>query len=679
MATFVLIIVLLASVLLSAVLEQIVPKVSLPLIQVGIGVVLALVGYDPVDISLDPDFFLLVFVAPILFNDARDADKLGLWRNRAYILWLAIGLVVAIMLIVGFSLHAIVPYMPIAAAFALGAALGPTDAVAVLSLKKVASVKRRESALLAGKCLLNDASGVVCFQFTIAAAVTGKFAVVDSGISFVVAFFGGIAIGLVLAALTQFISNRVNSLGLDTNTFHVLLELILPFVIYLVSERIHVSGIIAVVAAGLLLSLRDEHAIGPSQARLSIVSSNVWGVIVFALNGVVFVLLGLMLPRGMANSIESTSISNVYLLALVLGITLVIVLVRFVWVLVSNRISRDPETGMHDTPSDLIRSALVTTIGGPKGAVTLSIIMSTPFLTQAGTAFPQRDLLIFIASGVIVCTLLLANFLLPVFAPANKESEDDPEAIALAQRDILRRVVERLANASTRENRRAVRTVIASYNERIKRLEGEAEIGETSDALRLSVIERQRDGLYEMIDKGELDDVEGYFYLRRLSNAAGFIRHKDEGLGFFLASLGHTSSAVCAVRRWFRKQLGRIPLYDDVAERIKVQEAADMIAIEYLEGLVGSGESKYPPDQVTKMLFQYQRSYQRSQGRRPSITSYTRTFDDLSDIQRTAFGFELEEIRAAYDEGIIGRRTYATMRDNVRLMLVDLDADLELA
>ncbi|MBQ9069299.1 MAG: hypothetical protein IJ131_09650 [Eggerthellaceae bacterium] len=134
-----------------------------------------------------------------------------------------------------------------------------------------------------------------------------------------------------------------------------------------------------------------------------------------------------------------------------------------------------------------------------------------------------------------------------------------------------------------------------------------------------------------------------------------------------------------AVRRWFRKQLGRIPLYDDVAERIKVQEAADMIAIEYLEGLVGSGESKYPPDQVTKMLFQYQRSYQRSQGRRPSITSYTRTFDDLSDIQRTAFGFELEEIRAAYDEGIIGRRTYATMRDNVRLMLVDLDADLELA
>lgn len=679
MATFELTLMLFAAVLLSAVLEQVIPRVSLPLIQAGIGIVLAFVATTPLNVSLDPDFFLLVFIAPILFNDAKHADKLGLWRNRGYIMWLAIGLVVAIMLIVGFSLNALIPSVPLAAAFALGAALGPTDAVAVLSLKKVAQLRRRESALLAGECLLNDASGVVSFQFAIAAAVTGTFAVIDSSITFIVAFIGGIVLGLALGWLAHITRERVDALGLDTNTFHVLFDIMQPFIIYLMAELLHVSGIIAVVAAGLILSTWDERAIGPSKARLSIVSSNVWGVIEFALNGIVFVLLGLMLPRGMVTTIESSAISNVTLLLFVLGITAVIVVVRFIWVLISDRLSRDPDTGQLDAPSDRIRSALVTTIGGPKGAVTLSIIMSTPFYTEAGDPFPQRSLLIFLASGVIICTLLLANFLLPLLAPAENKEEEDPETIARSKRDILRRVVERLASSSTKENRRAVRSVIASYNERIERLEDEADIKSSSDKLRVAVIDKQSEGLYRLIEKGELDEMEGYNYLRRLSNAKSYLKHKGERGSFLLASIQHSSLTWRAIRRSVRKMLGNLPLYDDVAERIKVQEAADQIAIDFLESMMHSNESAFPPDQVTKMCFQFRNAYQRSQGRRPSITSYATTVDYLVDIQRMAFNIELEEIQAAHERGEISRQTANYMRDNVYLMLVDIDADMELA
>lgn len=679
MATFEIILLLFAAVLLSAVLEQVIPRVSLPLVQAGIGILLGLFATRPIEVSLNPDFFLLVFIAPLLFHDAKHADKLGLWRNKNYILWLAIGLVVAIMLAVGFSLHLLIPSLPLAAAFALGAALGPTDAVAVLSLKKVAVIGRRESALLAGECLLNDASGVVSFQFAIAAAVTGTFTILRSSVSFLIAFFGGIALGLLLAWVAHLVSERVDELGLDTNTFHVLFDIMQPFIVYLFAELIGVSGIIAVVAAGLLLSTWEERAIGPSKARLSIVSSNVWGVLEFALNGFVFVLLGLMLPRGMRSSIESSAISNGYLIILVLGITVLIVLVRLIWVYISDRLSRDPETGLRDTPADRLRSALITTIGGPKGAVTLSIIMSTPFYTEAGDPFPQRSFLIFLASGVIICTLLLANFLLPVLAPAPQEEGESPEKRAKSQREIFRRVIERLALTTTKENRRVVRTVIASYNDRITRLESEADIAESTDSLRLAVIQHQQEELFKRIDNGELDEVEGYYYLRRLSNAKSYLMHKAEGGTFVLASIQHSSSTWRAIRRWFRKQLGRIPLYEEITERIKVQEAADQIAIEYLGSLLADQNSKYPSDQVSELLFQYQRAYRRSQGQRPSITSFTRVSDGLEDVQRSAFNYELEEIHDAFERGEISRQTHNYMRDNVLLMLIDLDADLERA
>ncbi len=679
MATFELILLLFAAVLLSAVLEQIIPKVSLPLIQAGLGVALAVFTTQPISISFNPEFFLLVFIAPLLFHDAKHADKLGMWRNKSYILCLAIGLVIAIMLIVGFALNFILPSIPIAAAFALGAALGPTDAVAVLALKKVAHVQRRESALLAGECLLNDASGVVAFQFAIAAAVTGTFTVLKSGLFFLLSFFGGIILGLLLAYIAHIISERVNTLGLDTNTFHVLFDIMLPFIIFLVAELLHVSGVIAVVAAGLLLSVWEERAIGPSKARLSIVSSNVWGVLQFALNGIVFVLLGLMLPQGTMSIIKSEAISNGVLLALVLGLTVVVVIVRFAWVFVSDRLSRDPDTGELDTPVNRLRSALITTIGGPKGAVTLSIIMSTPFTTDAGTAFPERSLLIFLASGVIVCTLLLANFLLPILAPAQKDNMESPEAEALAMREILRRVIHRLADSRTKENTRQIRTVIRSYNERIERLEDEAKIDSSVDELRVAVIRAQEDKIFELIDVGELDDIEGYNYLRRLARAAQYIQHKNDNLAFLFASIRHSSTSLRALRRWFRKQAGKLPLYDDALERIKVQQASDLAAIDYLKTLMNDSDSPFPSDQVTEMLFSFQTSYRQSKGARPSFTSYARTVDELGEIQRMAYNYELEEIRLAYSAGEISRKLANRMRDNVYLMLVELDTDMELA
>ena len=305
MATFELILLLAVAVLLSSILDQIVPKVSLPLIQIGLGVIIAFLAVSPIEINIEPELFLVLFIAPLLFSDAKDSNKKNLWDNKVTILSFAIGLVLIITLCVGFMVNWLIPSIPLAAAFALGAALGPTDAVAVQSLRNEAQLGKREGAILQGEALLNDASGVVSFQFAIAAAVTGAFSLADATASFAVSFVGGIAFGIFLAVLFLFISSKVRDLGLDSTTFHVLFEVSMPFVTFLVSEIIGVSGILAVVACGILWSMYNTRKISPYRTQdLNIALSSVWKVIGFTLNGIVFVLLGMQLPYGHAIDVE---------------------------------------------------------------------------------------------------------------------------------------------------------------------------------------------------------------------------------------------------------------------------------------------------------------------------------------------------------------------------------------
>ena len=183
MAALQLALILVATVLASAVLDQLIPRMSLPLIQIACGAVVALLAQERISITLNPELFLVLFIAPLLFHEATVADKTALWKNRGTMMSYAIGLVVAIVLVVGFAVHAIIPSIPLAAAFALGAALGPTDPIAVASISQRADIPKRQQTTLQGESLLNDASGIVSFQFAVAAVVTVCTAPAESFIS----------------------------------------------------------------------------------------------------------------------------------------------------------------------------------------------------------------------------------------------------------------------------------------------------------------------------------------------------------------------------------------------------------------------------------------------------------------------------------------------------------------
>lgn len=507
---------LLAAVLVSAVLDQMMPRVSLPLVQIAIGAIVILLVGTPVDVAIDPELFLVLFIAPLLFDESRHASKRGLWDNKGSIVSLAIGLVVVTVLVVGFVLNWIEPSIPLAAAFALGAALGPTDAVAVTALGKDIRLTGRQKSLLSGEALINDASGVVSFQFAIAAAVTGAFSLVDAAQSFAISFFGGIAIGLIAGFLALLAMKAIRGYGYESITVHVVFEVFTPFIVFLAAEHFGTSGILAVVAAGLLITLLPQKPT-PVAARLKIASNSVWETLVFVINGVVFVMLGMQLPKAIMPSWRSDEVSSLLLCGLVLLVTALVVGVRFIWVLVMERC--DSSAKRH-TGKQLVRGALVTTLSGPKGAVTLSIIMTIPFTLSTGEAFPQRDTLIFLASGVILCTLLLANFVVPVLAPKDdspdETEEQDVNAVTI---DILKRVIRQLREQKTPQNESSTQIVIRQYSERIKRLRRQNTSAPRLVELRAGALAAQTRMVEARMQSGDLTREEGSRELERLNSA----------------------------------------------------------------------------------------------------------------------------------------------------------------
>ncbi|MBR2790988.1 MAG: sodium:proton antiporter, partial [Eggerthellaceae bacterium] len=453
MATLELILLLLAAVLVSAVIAQFVPKIAAPLIQIVLGIGVELFTADTVTINFSADLFLVLFIAPLLYDEARRADKAALMRNIRPVLGLAIGLVLITMFSIGGAVHWLVPAIPFTAALALGAALGPTDAVAVSSLPKDIEIGERRKQILQGEYLLNDASGIVGFQFALAATITGAFSVTDASVKFLVVFFGGLAVGAIVGFAANAIERYIRNIGLENTTFHVLFDIFLPFIIYLVAEPFGASGIIAVVVGGLVRSLANKGGVEPVTSRLNIVSDSVWQTISFALNGVVFVLLGTQLPRAMQYTVTNPLVGKADLLLWVVVITLILLATRFVW-LAGEEWNHHRNEGWRFFSRENLMSALIMTIAGPKGAVTLSIIFTIPVLASESAFFPERSLIIFLASGVILLTLLLSNFVLPLFAPKRDLAEEERlvrERDTQASVEVLRSVVRGLLARQTEE------------------------------------------------------------------------------------------------------------------------------------------------------------------------------------------------------------------------------------
>ena len=417
METFELILFLLAAVIASSVLDKFLPPLSLPLVQIALGAVLALAVPTQLEWGIDPELLLILFIAPLHFNESRHVDSGALWKNRWGIASLSVGLVFAIVAACGATLHALLPAVPLAAACALGGAMGSTDAVAVTALTHDRRFGRRHEALLKGEALFNDVTGTVVFQCCLTLLATGSFSLLHAGEEFALDLFGGFFGGLVMGLLAWGLLQVLRRTGLDNPTLHVMLELLLPFVIYLAAKSLHIGAVIAVVAAGLMLSLLPQRHTAAT-ARTKLQAQSVWTTLEFVLNGIIFVVLGMQLPRLMEPAAEGSLGDPATLLGVVVVLTLVLEAVRFAWLLAMDiRAAVAQGKGARSCfAPEALRGTLAMALAGAKGGITLSLMLT--LTAGAALSAAGRATLVSIASGMIVLTLVLADFAVPALAPS---------------------------------------------------------------------------------------------------------------------------------------------------------------------------------------------------------------------------------------------------------------------
>jgi Na+/H+ antiporter len=486
-------------------------RIGLPIFLVLVGAAASLLpGLSQVQI--DPEIFLLLFIPPLLFADARTLPRRDLLRVLQPVLLLALGLVVLTVLVVGYFIHWLVPAMPLAVAFTLGAIVTPTDAVATVATTSGLPLPHRVSHIINAESLLNDATGLVAFKLAVAAAaaaagVTG----VDIATSFVLLSGGGVAVGVVVEWLGRQLRERLIRVGADDPVLQTLLTVLIPYAAYLAAEALHVSGVLAVVIAGLWAGGKEVRGLSAEGRRHA---REVWRMIAYVFNGLVFVLLGLQL-RHMLAAVAHYEASWLALLALSLWLVIMLLRLGWVWASAHVRFSlkwgwAGPRGGPEPRRMFLVGWAAV------RGSITLATALSIPLLTQAGTPFPQRELVVFLAAATIVLTLALNGIPLPwlirkLHAPSDAIGlpEENAARVELARAGIA--ALQPALGEPTTHN--FAEQLVHRYEGKIALREGNADVvadktGRILRArqLRLAGIEAERECLYRLHAQNKIND-----------------------------------------------------------------------------------------------------------------------------------------------------------------------------
>lgn len=461
MDSITIVLVLLLAVVISGVVGRMLPvAIPLPLVQIAIGALIA--ATMDVGVQLKPEIFFLLFLPPLLFLDGWRIPKDGLFRDAGTILELALGLVVFTVVGMGFFIHWMIPAMPLAVAFALASVLAPTDPIAVSAISARVPIPKRLMHILEGEALLNDASGLTCLRFAIAAALTGSFSITAAATTFLWLAFGGLAIGVAVSWCAARVWSRISARYDNDPGSFILVSLLIPFAAYLLAEHVHCSGILAAVAAGFTMSFVENPVRSPAESRMR--RDVVWDMVQFAANGAIFILLGEQLPRILASAVKTVREAGHHepgwLAFYVIAIMLVLAAARFVWVWVSLRFTlfRARQRGEPIAPAGWRpgwRLVAATSLAGAKGAITLAGILTLPLTLSDGSPFPARDLSIFLAAGVIILSLAAASLFLPVLfknldLPPEEGSEIEENAARVKAAEAALRAVERaMADRST--------------------------------------------------------------------------------------------------------------------------------------------------------------------------------------------------------------------------------------
>ncbi|EMH4029365.1 Na(+)/H(+) exchanger protein [Klebsiella oxytoca] len=430
METFFTILILLLTVSLSGVVTRIFPfQIPLPLVQIIVGAVLAWPQFG-LHIDFNPELFLMLFIPPLLFADGWKTPAQEFIHYGREILSLALVLVIITVVGVGYLIHLLLPSIPLAAAFALAAVLSPTDAVALSGIVGKGRMPKPVMRVIEGEALMNDASGLVSLNFSIAVALGAlAFTWESAFLTFLQVSIGGVLCGIVIVVLYNQMVKFIHRWMYNDSATQIVFSLLLPFSCYLIAEKIGVSGILAAVSAGMMIG---QSKVNHNMPLVRLRTNNIWEMLEFIFNGMVFILLGLQLPGILNFTLAQTDMDHSVSLEKLLGYVVIIyfslIAVRLIWLWLmkfgsAKLMRKDPLLFSKFSTRDLF----VASFAGVRGAVTLAGVLSIPLFLLDGSPFPGRYQLVFIASGVILLSIVVGIITLPLLLRGNPPPEEDQE------------------------------------------------------------------------------------------------------------------------------------------------------------------------------------------------------------------------------------------------------------
>ena len=672
--------------------------VSIPpsLLQIAAGVLAAL--FMHVKIYVDTEWFLLAFIAPILFNDGNNFPKRELWKLKGPILGNAIILVIISTLVGGVFVKFLIPRLPWATAFTLVAVLSPTDPIAVQSIAKKAHIPDKLMHLISGESLINDASGLICFKYGVAATVTGMFSLKSATIDFFHISIVGALVGAIMIWIFNGIRLYLINQGVDDSILHAIIQIIIPFIIYYVAEDIFdVSGVVAVVIAG-ILNISSNHNMSAFTPEIRLITSRTWDLVVYVLNGIVFVLLGIEIPFAMEELIHNDNINTFLATILAFVIWIMLVVIRFLWSYIYSTFSNNPDGKIKLWSKTRLYDCLMSGISGVRGAVTMVGVLSLPMTIKGGAPFPSRTLLLFVASAVIIFSLLGATILIPLMTKSSapvayrgntfssdgaSDSDDDEEESAPveltrieANRVILDKTVKKLRNEMDDGDTAVYSSVIAEYLNDIRNLSfhnhnsnvvshqiSKRRVKSKKDAELWDIcFNCELEAIDELYENHEISDDSYDLATRKIAKYKKEIVHRryNTTIEFFISYFRRT---FLQIRRWIYRSVK----YNDVQQMnqdsIKISIAGAKRALEKLQELNQSDQE----DIDDNLIYIFQRHYEdrlellqgKYRGRSPEFNS------ERMALEVKALSYQRAFVQDMLEQGRVSKITANELRKNI--------------
>ncbi|RIP37310.1 sodium:proton antiporter [Staphylococcus gallinarum] len=501
------------AVVISSIIHNRFPKIPTAFIQIALGVGLYILPI-PVHFQFDSEVFMMAVIAPLLFVEGAHVSRTKLLEYRKPIILMAMGLVFTTVIGVGYFIHWIWADLPMPAAFAIAAILCPTDAVAVQAITKGKVLPKGAISILEGESLLNDAAGIISFKIAVAALVTGAFSAFDAIEQFILSTILGILIGIIvgflIVRLRIFLSMHK---GLKDSNTMIFIQLLTPFAVYLIAELVHASGIIAVVVAGLLHGFERERLIR-AQTELQMNYNQIWNTLSYALNGFVFVVLGFIVPEVVGEIINKEPENIKFLIITTLMIALAIYVFRFIWVFILFKTFYYPNNmqsylnDQKEAPPTRLHYAFVMTMCGIHGTISLSMALTLPALLSANEKFEFKNDLLFIASLMVLISLILAQIVLPLITPSEQRVESTSMSYPTAKTYIVENVISNLKQRSKENKSVNYSPIISEYfDELFFLLQMTPENKNTKEVKRLEILasETETQVLEKLIETNKID------------------------------------------------------------------------------------------------------------------------------------------------------------------------------